>query len=387
VMAGGVTSEGFGPVRLLVVQPTTLCNLDCRYCYLPLRRQPLRMSLTTLAAAMKNFFVGDMIARQLKILWHAGEPLTLPVRYYEAALRIVEDCRPAEISVVHAMQTNGTLINETWCQFIKAHGIRVGLSIDGPEALHDKNRRDRNGRGTWRQIQRAIALLKEHRIPFGVIAVLTSEAMQHHDALIDFFSDLGAQTIGFNTEETQGVNSSQTYGDRSLVDQHRQFIRRIDEAHCLGRFRSREISLMEQTILDGDNAAWNEEVKPFHILTMDYRGLACTFSPELAGMQSSSGQSFALGDLTRAPLPQLVQSDRFRELWAEIHQGREMCRRSCGYFDVCGGGAPSNKYFENGSFCTTETMYCKLAIKNVADVVLPRLEHTLKLKGEICPRD
>jgi uncharacterized protein len=61
----------------------------------------------------------------------------------------------------------------------------------------------------------------------------------------------------------------------------------------------------------------------------------------------------------------------------EINRGIEMCRAECKYFPVCGGGDPSNKMFENGTFASTTTLYCRLTKKRVADFVMDAIESRL----------
>jgi uncharacterized protein len=58
----------------------------------------------------------------------------------------------------------------------------------------------------------------------------------------------------------------------------------------------------------------------------------------------------------------------------DIEAGVAMCRESCEYFSVCGGGEPVNKLAENGTFVSTETTYCRLTKMRATDLVLDALE-------------
>ncbi len=75
----------FGPVKLVVIQPTPFCNLNCDYCYLPDRRSKDKLSLDLIEPIFKNLFNSKFIDKQFTVVWHAGEPLTMPVTFYESA--------------------------------------------------------------------------------------------------------------------------------------------------------------------------------------------------------------------------------------------------------------------------------------------------------------
>ena len=75
----------FGSVKLVVIQPTPFCNLDCDYCYLPNRRSKEKLSLDLIEPIFKNLFNSQFIEREFTVVWHAGEPLAMPISFYESA--------------------------------------------------------------------------------------------------------------------------------------------------------------------------------------------------------------------------------------------------------------------------------------------------------------
>ena len=117
-----------------------------------------------------------------------------------------------------------------------------------------------------------------------------------------------------------------------------------------------------------------QENKPFAIVNVGCDGEFSTYSPELLGLSSPRHGSFALGNIATDSLSSVLSSPRFRALDDEIAQGIDMCRRDCRYFAMCGGGPPGNKFFENGTFASTETMSCRLQKKVCLDVTLAWLE-------------
>ena len=97
---------------LVVIQPTPFCNVNCRYCYLPNRSSTKRIDDRTLESTFEFLFAMPSLPNPVSIFWHAGEPLVLPVSFYENAFRIADQCNTRGLRVVHSFQTNGTLINQ-----------------------------------------------------------------------------------------------------------------------------------------------------------------------------------------------------------------------------------------------------------------------------------
>src|SRR5215469_2335703 len=135
-------------IELLVLQPTSFCNIDCDYCYLSNRNDRRKMSLETIRSAVRLVIDSHLVKERLCVVWHAGEPLVLPVQYYDEAFAAIQETVVSRCEISHSIQSNGTLIDDLWCQFLMKHRVRIGLSIDGPALIHDAHRKTRNGKGS-----------------------------------------------------------------------------------------------------------------------------------------------------------------------------------------------------------------------------------------------
>ena len=166
-MAAGNRWRIAGPLELLVLQPTPFCNLDCTYCYLPDRDSKRRMSESTLNRVAEFVFSSGIVERGFTVVWHAGEPMVLPVGYYERAIEIIAAHNAAGFKVGHSFQTNGVLIDDEWCDFFRKHQVNVGVSVDGPAFLHDRNRKTRKGAGTQHRVMDGIRKLPKPRRKFS----------------------------------------------------------------------------------------------------------------------------------------------------------------------------------------------------------------------------
>jgi uncharacterized protein len=365
-----------GPLELLVLQPTPFCNLDCSYCYLPDRNSRKRMRPEVLHQVFERVFAGNLIEHPFVVVWHAGEPLVLPPRFYEEAFAIAAQHNRAGVPFRHSFQTNATLLDQEWCHLIRAHQMHVGVSVDGPDFLHDRHRRTRGGRGTLREVLHGIRLLHDNAIPFHVITVLTADSLDYPDELFEFYQGHGIGSVGFNVEEIEGPHAASSLGADGVPLRFRRFLKRFFAlaAHADPPLRARELDTALELILRGGRQVGRQEATPGAIISIDCDGNFSTFSPELLGLPSAHYGGFALGNVARDDFRAAAATPRFQAMAADVAAGVRRCRETCPYFRYCGGGAPANKFFENGSFDSTETLFCRLSHQAVLDVVLDGLE-------------
>jgi len=374
-----------GPLELLVIQPTPFCNLDCSYCYLPDRLNKKRMSLEVLERVFQRVFESDIVDGPFTVVWHAGEPMVLPPAFYRAAFDLAERANRRRIPVTHSFQTNGTLLDEEWCDLIKENDLRVGVSVDGPAFLNDRHRKTRRGAGTHERVMAGVAQLQRNQVPFHVITVLTDEALDYPDEIYAFYVAHGIDDVGFNIEEIEGPNERSSLSAAGAEARYRRFMSRFFDLATFGnlRMRVREFeSTLASIMHDGaDDVPRTQENTPLVILSVNSDGDFSSFSPELLGLSSAAYGDFLLGNVATVSLRQAVDTAGFRKLAGDISAGVDRCRLTCEYFGFCGGGAPVNKYSENGSFDSTETLFCRLNRKVLVDVILDKLEHGVPPKA------
>jgi uncharacterized protein len=381
-------AAALGPLELLVLQPTPLCNINCSYCYLLDRQSTRRMSSDTLDQAFRWVFASGLAREPFTLLWHAGEPLVLPVSFYETAADLLRRHNVANVPVLQSFQTNATLIDASWCEFLRRPDLHLGVSVDGPDFLHDRHQRSRQGRGTLDRVLRGIQLLHEHGIPFEALTVLTADSLDYPDELFDFYRANGLGSVGFNIEEIEGPHTASSLQRAGTPERFRRFLTRF---LTLARsadppLRVREFETSAAVLLGARRygpGARTQENKLWAIVNVDCEGNFSTYSPELLGVSSPTYGGFTLGNVATDSLEAVLASARFRRLEDEIGRGVEMCRESCAYFPFCGGGAPANKYFEKETFASTETLFCQLHKKVCLAVTLALLEQDAKMAGAV----
>ncbi|WP_329090646.1 cyclophane-forming radical SAM peptide maturase AmcB [Streptosporangium sp. NBC_01469] len=344
--------------QTVVVQPTTFCNLDCTYCYLPHRRLVREMSPEIAGAVARSVTALTNGASPLGIVWHGGEPLALGLRKFTALLALFEDLRQAG-AIHHYVQTNATLITDNWCDLLTAYEFRVGVSIDGP-ATHNAERVDLRGRSTFERVTRGIRRLREHAIPFSVISVVGTDAIGRPEELLNFLATLGGHSVGFNIEETEGVNTDR---QPPTQEQAEEFWRRTLawSRHHRDSVKIREVERLGEylrLIRTGQRTTW-EECRLDPIPTVSWDGQVVLLSPELAGTTDATYNNFAVGNVQQQPIAQMLRDAHRLRYVREFLTGLDRCQAECEFFDFCRGAQAGNRYFENGSLETTETNYCR----------------------------
>ncbi|WP_194891959.1 cyclophane-forming radical SAM peptide maturase AmcB [Catenulispora pinisilvae] len=357
---------------LVVMQPDTFCNMDCAaYCYLPQRKWRNRMPVAVaraVAESLTSLGPDESGQRQIvEVCWHGGEPLAVGVQAMTQLLAPFEQLRTAGL-IHHSVQTNATLITDDWCNLFQGYGFSVGVSIDGPADL-DARRIDRAGRPAHDRIMGGIGRLRQRGIEFSVIAVVGTDGIGRAEDLLDFLASLGAAQIGLNIEEFEGSNVGHQPGP---ADAREFWTRTIAWSSAHPSVKVRELDRLGsylRTIRAGERAAW--EAHRFDPLpTVAFSGDVVLLSPELAGIRDEHYGDFIAGNILEQNLSSILARAWQLPYVAEFTDGLAACRATCGFFDFCRGATAGNRYFENGTFASTETNYCRVSRQELVNALI-----------------
>ena len=186
-----VVAKPIGPV----------CNLNCEYCFY-LEKQALfashenyRMSDEVLSGLITNYIVNQPTP-VVEFVWQGGEPTLLGIDFFQ---KVIELQRPfaQQKAIMNSLQTNGTLLTDEWCVFLKKHNFMIGISFDGPKDIHDRYRRDRQGKGTFDQVMHGIGLLQKYKIEYNVLACVARDTATRPLDVYQFFKDQGVEFVQF----------------------------------------------------------------------------------------------------------------------------------------------------------------------------------------------
>ena len=190
------------PFHLLAKPTGAACNLDCTYCFFLSKDSLYPGSTPRMSDAVLESFIRQRLAgpdeAEINLAWQGGEPTLMGLDFYRRAVDLAKKhARPGQ-RVLHTIQTNGVLLDDAWCQFFREHGFLVGLSLDGPEAMHDAYRVDKGGRGTFARVRKAWDLLRGHGVEVNVLCTVHAANAGHPLEVYRFFRDeLGAGYLQF----------------------------------------------------------------------------------------------------------------------------------------------------------------------------------------------
>jgi uncharacterized protein len=179
-----------------------VCNLDCSYCYYVGRK--------TLYPGKAQFRMNDdllemYIVQHIEAVtdptiffsWHGGEPTMAGIDFFRKTVMLQQRHLPPGRTILNGIQTNGTLLDDNWCSFLAENHFMVGISLDGPEELHDLHRKNKTGKGSFREAQRGYELLQNHGIDPEILCVVNSLNVKYPLRVYDYFKNLGASYMTF----------------------------------------------------------------------------------------------------------------------------------------------------------------------------------------------
>lgn len=177
------------------------CNIDCQYCFylhkenlLHQPKQP-KMDDETLEAFVKSY-IESQDGEQIVFSWQGGEPTLLGLDYFRKVVELQKKYKPSGIRIENDLQTNGILLNDEWCEFLLANNFLVGLSIDGPEELHDKYRKTRSGKPTFHLVMKAVEKLQRHGVRFNALVTVNRHNVNYPVEIYRFLTrELGVTYI------------------------------------------------------------------------------------------------------------------------------------------------------------------------------------------------
>lgn len=211
--------------HLLVKPAGAVCNLDCQYCFYLSKEQLYRGSGFRMADDLLEEYIRQLLesasSSPVQIAWQGGEPTMMGLEFFHRAMTLVERHRRPGQSFEHTIQTNGTLLTEDWAVFFAQHDVLVGISIDGPEHLHDVYRVSKAGRGTFRQVIRGLDHLKAARVRWNALTTVHHANEDHGLEVYRFLrDDLRARFIQFipivEPPTTGGIPYGSQVTDRSV---------------------------------------------------------------------------------------------------------------------------------------------------------------------------
>ena len=336
-----------------------VCNLRCSYCFylekenLYPRNERWRMSEETLEEYVRQYIEAQPeIVEEIDFAFQGGEPTLMGLDFFRRVVQLQTKHAPDGMRVHNSLQTNGVLLDDTWCEFLREHDFLVGLSIDGPADLHDKHRRDKAGRGTFDRVTRAMRCLARHGVQFNALTCVNRHNADHPRRVYGFLRDSGVTFMQFIpiVERLPGVRLQRDPGQvaaESLVsrasvlpEQFGRFLIGVFDqwiGNDVGRIFVRDF--------DQALAAWVGAGPSLCVYTGQCgRATAIEHNGDLYSCDHFVDDRHKLGNIHEAPigeLANLASQERFgRDKSATLPE----CCRNCRFLFACHGACPKDRF-------------------------------------------
>jgi len=341
------TSAAAGLRMLLLLPVGDRCNLSCRYCYEDPRRVGMGKGTPLMSVEALHVLMDKVLATvqpPFKIYLHGGEPLLRGLPFFTELVRRVRR-HPWGDRIGLGVQTNGTLIDDQWAAFFASEGVNVGLSLDGPADIHDRNRRTETGRGSHARVIKGLELLQRHGVPYGVITVLTGAVADQDGAataVLDYFRGLGVHNFDVHPSyglapAAQTLNVSPRSYARFMIELFEAWLQQPPQQAVI--VRSFEHFFQGMTGVLADNCLRAGKCLSIIGVAPDGEVLSCVrpFDPV-----------YRFGNLLQQDLEAVLSSPGFQHFAADEEAGRKLTA-SCSWSRLCGfGGCPHERLTVDG---------------------------------------
>jgi uncharacterized protein len=354
--------------HLLAKPSGSTCNIDCKYCFFlskealyPNDRQ--RMSEDTLETYIRQLLESHRTPK-VTVAWQGGEPTLMKLEFFKRSVEIVEKYRRPGQVVQHTFQTNGILLDDDWCTYFKKHNFLVGLSIDGPREIHDTNRVDRGGQGTFDRVMKGWRQLRKHRVDFNILCTVNSANEHHGRRVYRFFRDeLCAEWVQFipiverTTAETIQIANlgwSERPGSKRMLytqsgnivtnrsvggEQYGRFLVDIFEEWVRRDVGRVYVQLFDVTL----EAYFGRHLLCIHAPTCGY-GPALEHNGDLYSCDHFVEPRYKLGNIHETHMLELVSSPEQRKFGDDKRDSLTAQCKNCEVRPLCNGGCPKDRF-------------------------------------------
>jgi uncharacterized protein len=374
-----VSTSGSAPrIQSLLIKPVSaVCNIDCSYCFYldrdadPYKALPgRRMTLETMERLVDTYLFYSY--PQSAFAFQGGEPTLAGLPFFEKLVELQQQYGRNQQAVSSSIQTNGLLMDDAWCALFRQYQWLVGISLDGPEEMHDRYRLSRQGKGTWRSVMKAIECLQKNRVEFNVLCVVSRANVDQPRELYRFFRGLGVEHIQYiPLSEFDGLGqplpftiAPRQYGqflcdtfDAWWPDRRRVHIRYFENiAEALAGQRPGTCT-MHETCDSYVVVEYNGDVYP------------CDFFVE---------QGWKLGNLNLDSWTEIARQQRRYQFAANKTIAHPECQ-ACEYQSICHGGCPKHRHDQRSQFADLD--YFCAAYKMIFAKSVAPLKKELTLLG------
>ncbi|TMD66303.1 MAG: anaerobic sulfatase maturase [Chloroflexi bacterium] len=331
------------------------CNLDCTYCFFLSKEKLYPNSRFRMSEDLLETYIRQLIESQrtpeVTIAWQGGEPTLMGLDFFKRSIDYVKRYARPGTTIQHTMQTNGILLNDEWCAFFREHHVLIGLSMDGPAAMHDTYRVDKGGAPTFHKVLRAARLLQEHQVEFNILTTVNAANADHPLEVYRFLRDeIGTQFMQFipiveriNEQGAIGFQEGDTVSERSVKpEQWGKFLIAIFD-----EWLRHDVGIVFVQMFDAALASWVGAPPALCIFSETCgNALAMEHNGDVYSCDHFVEPKYLLGNIQQRHMIELVASDRQRQFGLHKRDSLPRYCRECEVRFACHGECPKNRFLE-----------------------------------------
>jgi uncharacterized protein len=353
----------------LLAKPTgAVCNLDCKYCFFLSKEMLYPGSRFRMADELLETYIRQLLEAQqvpeVNIAWQGGEPTLMGLEFFQRSIELVEKYKKPGQNIQHTIQTNGTKVDDELAAFFKAHSFLVGLSVDGPQPLHDTYRVNKGGSGSFEQVMRGYEYLRKHNVDVNILCTVHAANADYPLEIYHFFRDkLKAQFMQFipiieraTVDSLPLANqgwSERPGGDRPLYTQAGELVtERSVKPEQYGRFLiaifdewvMRDVGKVFVQSFDAALANWVGQPSLCIFQPTCGNALALEHTGDLYSCDHFVEPAFLLGNIQETHMIDLVTSDQQLKFGQDKFDTLPQYCRDCEVLFACYGECPRNRF-------------------------------------------
>ena len=335
------------------------CNLACSYCFfldkeLLYPNSKFRMTDEVLENYIKQLIETHKTS-EVTVAWQGGEPTLMGLDFFRKAIEYQEKHRKPGMTFENTMQTNGTLLDDEWCKFLKENNYLIGISIDGPQHLHDAHRVDKGGKGTFDKVMRGLRLLQKHGVEYNVLMTVNRVNADYPREIYKFLRDeVGTTWIQFipvieriNPDGYNIYNVGDTVTPRSVrPEQFGRFLIQVFDEWIRN-------DVGEMFITTFEAAARNWMGLPSSGMCVFEEtcgvGLALEHNGDLYSCDHYVEPKYLLGNIQEEHMLELVSSDQQVKFGLDKRETLPKYCLDCDVRFACHGECPKNRFIKTPS--------------------------------------
>ena len=338
------------------------CNLDCNYCYYRDKADIYNNAMPLMSDELLETYIRQYIEgvsqQYVTFCWHGGEPLMAGLPFFRKAMELQKKYAGDKV-IENTLQTNGILVNDDWCSFFADNGFLVGLSLDGPEDIHDAFRRDCGGAPTFSRVMRTVDMFTRSGVEFNILSTVNKRSEGRGAEVYKFLRTLssfmqflpvveyvkerpGRRPLIVSPDEEDAVEAPWSVSAKG----YGEFMCNVFDEWVKRDVGSRFVQLFDITL-----ANWCGVPPPLCAFCDTCGdGLVVEHNGDVYSCDHFVYPEYRLGNIAEGNLVDMYRSEEQQAFGRDKREALPMECKRCNYYFLCKGECPKHRfaYAKNG---------------------------------------